>query len=126
MRVLGNTPVFQAPRDSQLATSRHLMDSCLRRAYKRAGIEPKPGEVFGTLFGASGFMSTIRNIGDATAGSSVAVVWLTGSGGSNATYMCEGTVGTLAAGSSTPFQGSCTIPQIPGLRDRQFHYCNSL
>lgn len=40
---VGDTHVFQAPRDSQKAISRHLMDSWLRRAYKLAGLEPKPG-----------------------------------------------------------------------------------
>jgi integrase len=42
-RAIGNTPVFPSPRDPTKPCSRHLLDSCLRRAYKKAGTEPQRG-----------------------------------------------------------------------------------
>ncbi len=42
-RAIGNTPVFPALKDPMKPCSRHLLDDWLRRAYRKAGIEPQPG-----------------------------------------------------------------------------------
>ncbi len=42
-RTIGNTPVFPALKDPMKPCSRYLLDDWLRRAYRKAGIEPQPG-----------------------------------------------------------------------------------
>ncbi len=42
-RAIGSTPVFPSPKDATQPPSRHLLDNWLRRAYRKAGIEPQPG-----------------------------------------------------------------------------------
>ncbi len=40
---IGNTPVLPAPRDPTRPCSRYLLDAWLRRAHRKAGVEPRPG-----------------------------------------------------------------------------------
>ena len=62
--------------------------------------------------GTLSFSSTIQNVGNAVAGPSTATVWLSRSDGSGSTFLCEASIGSLAAGASTPFSGTCSVPDM--------------